>query len=91
MRDTIALGDKVRDIVTGAEGITTGRYEFLNGCVRFMVERQKDGGVEELYFDEQRLEVVQKNVVAATPIATVRVDERPTGGPRPTPPRSGQS
>jgi len=33
----IKLGDKVRDRVTGYEGIATSKTEFLNGCIQIEV------------------------------------------------------
>ena len=33
----IQLGDKVRDRVTGYEGIATSKTEFLNGCIQIEV------------------------------------------------------
>lgn len=79
----IELGMKVKDTVTGFTGITTCRYVFLNGCVRWLVEAGKpDGsGIEELAFDDGRLEVIKKEPVE-------HVETR-TGGARPTPPRTG--
>lgn len=55
---TVKLGDKVKDTVTGFKGIATGRYTFLNGCIRIEVtpEELKDGKpIEHVVFDEQRL------------------------------------
>lgn len=72
------LGKKVRDSITGFEGIATARQEQLNGCVRIAVtskkERSKDDGAPlELWFDEQRLGIKSTR-------------EKPTGGPGPVPP-----
>ena len=79
---SIKLGSTVTDKVTGFTGIATGRFEYINGCVRYCVERGKDdGGVEELHFDQERLEVSTRLPVDVTPT--------PTGGARPTPPRTG--
>lgn len=81
-RDKFKLGDRLRDTVTDFEGTATARYEYLNGCVRYQVERgKKDGGIEELVFDEQRLEKTQAPALAAT--------VRRTGGAQNTPPRTG--
>ena len=55
---TVKLGEKVKDTVTGFRGIATGRYVFLNGCIRIEVtpEELKDGKpIEQVVFDEQRL------------------------------------
>lgn len=34
----IKLGDKVKDKISGFEGLATARSEFLYGCVRILVE-----------------------------------------------------
>ncbi len=57
----IRLGQKVKDNITGFEGIATGKTEWLFGCSRYCVEPQelKDGKpVEAVWFDEQRLEII---------------------------------
>ena len=76
----IKLGSKVRDNITGFEGIATGRTEWLFGCNRVCVEptELKDGKpIEAQWFDEQRMEVVaeQAPVVSKDSSAT-------TGGPK---------
>lgn len=61
MKD-ILLGATVRDVVTGFQGIATGRFEYLNGCIRYMVEcppKEAGGKPEELVFDEERIEQVE--------------------------------
>jgi hypothetical protein len=61
----IKLGSKVRDIVTGYEGIATGRIEYINGCIQYGISAAcKDNvltGAE--YFDFQRLEVIGEPLV----------------------------
>jgi len=37
MKEEIKLGDKVKDRVTGYEGIATSKTEFLNGCIQIEV------------------------------------------------------
>ena len=50
----IALGDKVKDKITGFTGIATGRAEYLTGCIRFYVERPgKEPKAD--WYDEERL------------------------------------
>ncbi len=41
----IELGDTVRDLITGFEGIAISRIEYLNGCVQICVKPpvDKDG------------------------------------------------
>lgn len=50
----IKLGTKVRDSITGFEGIVTARAEYLYGCIRCEVAGCDKPG-EALWFDEQRL------------------------------------
>jgi hypothetical protein len=57
----IGLGSKVRDPITGFEGVVTARTEWLYGCVRVAVQTPelKDGKpVEEQWFDETRVDVI---------------------------------
>lgn len=88
MSNRIELGDRVKDGLSGWEGIAAGRYEYLNGCVRIGIAgKDKDGAPEEYVFDEQQVVVVQK---AAFVPFHMREDEAatraPTGGPRSTTP-----
>lgn len=74
---TIQLGDLCRDRVSGWEGTATGRYEYLNGCVRWQIDgSDKDGKPEGYVFDEQQIDVLQ---IGAVPPRSM-VDT--TGGPR---------
>ena len=72
---SIRLGDRVRDRITGFEGVVIARLEYLNGCVQYCVKpkikpdkpnEQPDG----CYIDEKFLEVVPANPVPVTPEAT---------------------
>jgi hypothetical protein len=72
---TVELGKEVTDSLTGFKGIATGRFVFMNGCIRIEVTPTtlKDGvPLEAQSFDEQRLTPKSK---------------APAGGPRsgPTP------
>ena len=70
----IELGTKVKDSITGFEGVATGRTVYLNGCVQVLVEPPvgDDGQPGKSHWvDEQRLDTTS----AAT-----------AGGPQPTPP-----
>lgn len=79
------LGDRVRDRVTGFEGIVIAITVWLNGCRRATVQSRelKDGAtIPAESFDVEQLELRQTNAVP--PCA-------PTGGPcasptRPSPP-----
>lgn len=85
------LGHKVRDRITGLEGIVTSRTEYLNGCVRYAVQPpvDQDGKVRDsMWADESDL-LDQGAVV--TPMATRITEQQPiaappirrTGGDRP--------
>ncbi len=62
----IKLGQKVRDKITGFEGIATAKTEFLNGCVQYEVTRKLKKGesitaesVQGISIDEQQLELIK--------------------------------
>ena len=44
----ITLGNKVRDKVTGMEGIAVSRVEYLNGCVQYAVQPPYKKGLAEM-------------------------------------------
>jgi len=72
----IKLGNKVRDKVTGYEGVATARVEYLNGCVQYCVKPKvgSDGKMPEPeYIDVQQLEVVSDGTT---------VEPSKTGGPQ---------
>jgi hypothetical protein len=73
--------DKVRDEVSGFEGLVTARYQFMNGCIRYAVSPTKlnDKGMpyEDKVFDEQQLTLKK----AANP---PRTTTKHPGGPRDT-------
>jgi hypothetical protein len=80
----VTLGSKVRDTITGFEGIATGRGVYLNGCVSVCITRSeltKDGEPKVEWFDEQRVEVVESGAFRAQPSAAT------AGGPQDVPPR----
>lgn len=43
MNDEIELGDKVKDLISGYEGIAVAKTVFINGCVQFTIVRHKKG------------------------------------------------
>jgi len=78
----IKLGMKVRDVVTGYEGIATSRTIYMRGCDRFSVSPPvgADGKLlEQEAFDEPDLEIVDDGIY-------VKPEPKP-GGPRFTPGR----
>lgn len=68
------LGKKVKCIVTGFEGIATGRCEYLNGCVQYRVEppMKADGTTVDKWIDVGQLEITGEGVIVA---------KRDAGGP----------
>ncbi len=75
------LGAKVKDWVSGYEGVITQRTEHLNGCIRYGVQgkmKKDDSTLNEGYwFDEDQLALVD-----APPKKKVPKKEERTGGPR---------
>jgi len=56
----IKVGQQVRDVVTGFEGIATSKVEYINGCTQFGVQPKAVDGKfpEAVYLDHQRLQLV---------------------------------
>jgi hypothetical protein len=72
------LGDKIRDVITGLEGIMVCRSEWLNKCVRVTIQPQeaKDGKPVDSYCcDIEQVEVIKRGAF--------EVKKSPTGGPMP--------
>ncbi len=81
--DKIEAGDKVKDIVTGFEGIVIAVTHWLNGCTRMGVQSDvlKDGlPTDTIWFDEPQLSLVETGKVK-------RMVTKP-GGPTQTPKRA---
>lgn len=64
------LGQRVRCIVTGFEGIATCRVDWLNGCTQYLVKPlcvQKDDEALKMpdgnYLDDQQLELVDQGIL----------------------------
>lgn len=86
----IQLGDRVRDRITGFEGIVIGVTDWLYQCRRPIVQPStltSDGsptGTQS--FDEDQLEVLERGAFAPkAPVAPAPAAK--TGGPRDTPSR----
>lgn len=72
----IKLGNKVRCVITGYEGIATAKVEYINGCVQYCVKPKvgPDGKMDNSeYIDIQQLEVIEGGI---------EVGSNPTGGPQ---------
>lgn len=64
--ESINLGDRVRDKITGFEGVVTARTEWLYGCVRVTVqpEKMKDGKtLESQNFDEPQMKILKRGAI----------------------------
>lgn len=64
----INLGDKVKDRVTGYEGIVICKTEYLNGCDQCGVKCSilKDGMPQDaVYVDAAQLEVIEAKAVSS--------------------------
>lgn len=88
----IQLGDRVRDRISGFEGIVVGVTDWLYGCRRPMVQPgtlTADGKPTDAQsFDEPQLELLERAVLA--PPAPVAPPLPKTGGPRATPSRRAE-
>jgi len=72
------LGDKVKDQVTGHEGIVIALNQWLNGCKQYCVKGKidKDKKVPDgEWIDEGQLKLVKAKAL------TIAVKKKPTGGP----------
>ena len=81
----INLGDKVRDSISGYEGIVIGITEWLHGCRRIGIKPMKldkDGKPLEIeWIDEPQCVLVEEQKHAPT-------EEAENGGPRDAPTRN---
>lgn len=62
----IKLGSKIKDKVTGMEGIAISKVEYLNGCVQYCLKPKAKKGEtkmpEGVYIDYNQLEVIGKGL-----------------------------
>ena len=74
----IELGATAKDIVTGFEGVVTGRAQYLTGCDQYVITPKVSGGdfKEGRWFDENRLSVTKKPAITLPKLSSGR-----TGGP----------
>ena len=80
---TYDLGETARDTISGYEGTVVARFEYLNGCIRYELMAKNKTKTDEpkgFIFDEEQLERVG---------AKKKPKGRRSGGPMPTPPRTG--
>jgi hypothetical protein len=61
------IGDRARHRINGFEGIVTGRTEYINGCIQYLVAPttlDKEGKIMEgQWIDEQNLVLVEAQVM----------------------------
>ena len=64
MTRRIKLGDTVEDKYTGMKGVVTGKTQFVNGCIQFLVARKIEKGINpegvEIGVDERSLKIIKK-------------------------------
>lgn len=76
--DTVELGDKVEDMVTGFAGIVVSTTNYLNGCTRIAVQPQtlfEGQPAKESWFDSPQLLIKEKGAVQ------MEAQEGEKGGP----------
>lgn len=80
--ESVRMGVEVKDRVTGLRGIITGKTEYINGCVQWLVKPpvDKDGKlVDGCWIDTVQLEVVGQGI--SKPENTEDVAKEGPGGP----------
>ena len=80
----IKLGDEVKDLITGYEGIVIARIDYLNGCVQYGVKaRVKDAALKEAeYIDKDQLVRLGPGLNKADNAKVEEGEEPETGAPR---------
>lgn len=71
------LGDKVKDEITGFEGIVTGACHYISGCDQYLLQpKVKEDGtkVDGCWFDVDRLVVLEEQVFERRPVVAVGFD-----------------
>jgi len=58
-------GDQAKDMITGFEGVITGRADYITGCNQYLIQPIKEDGefIESRWMDENRLEIIKKAVI----------------------------
>lgn len=63
----VKLGDEVKDIVSGFQGIAVSSHTYLMGCDRITVQppyNKKEGKLPESHtFDEPQLKVIKNKII----------------------------
>jgi hypothetical protein len=75
----IQLGQQVKDIVTGFNGIAVAKIEHLNGCVQYAVRPKQKASDKDMpeacYIDVEQLEIVGDGINKKKKVTK-------TGGPK---------
>ena len=85
MNSEIVFGNRVKDLVTGFEGIVTGQVEYMNGCKKWSIDGKYNSTtdkIENMWLDQQQVVKVDDGITKA--LASKKQD---VGGPSRTPPR----
>lgn len=85
MTTAITLGDRVKDRISGFQGIAIARTTWLHNCTRIVVQPEsltkEHKPSEDMAFDEAQLEVVKAGVHVATVARPSPIETPGTGGP----------
>ena len=76
----VALGDKVRDKVTGFEGIAVARCEYITGCDHIEIKPQSlhnGKTIEGHWFDVARIEILESSAIKLGRTATMSKQPKP--------------
>ena len=78
------LGDRLRDKITGLEGIATAKVNYVNGCLHYGVTPKKEKKEKEQpeaeYIDSKLLELVKVNAVKVKVVETGFDQAPPSSG-----------
>lgn len=81
--EEIILGNKVKDIVSGVEGIAISKCEFLNGCIQYaLVPKVKLNATvipSDIWIDEAQLKVTGQGI-APNKTSDIKFSTRSSGG-----------
>ena len=88
--DTIKLGQKVKNKVSGFVGIAVAKCEYLNGCIQFHVSPpvdEKGNERKDQWIDEGQLEIMDNGILPKpkreiSSILPTRTKVRSGGGQR---------
>jgi len=61
--EEIELGDKVKDVITGYEGIAVARVQFINGCIQYTIAKVLKKGEKPAIEGEPSIDVMSLIVV----------------------------